>query len=119
MPRFTVLGERETARQSRQRGFVKQSAARTAPMRQIVSSHSLFKGEHSLVAVPDEIVRRIGHGMFFVKKFGDVKAANVDIEVNVAFVKVRRAGRPTLRFEVELLKREPNRFADALALLRS
>lgn len=54
--------------------------------------------------------------MFVIERH-DVKAAFVDIEVNVSLLKVRRAGLPDFCFRIQRLDRPPRSESDALAVL--
>ena len=60
----------------------------------------LLKRKHSLIAIADKIVRCIRHRVFFIKKFCNMKAADIHIKMNVALIKVRRTGFPYFRVRI-------------------
>ena len=62
--------------------------------------HLLLKRKHSLIAITDKIVRCIRHRVFFIKKFCDMKAADIHIKMNIALIKVRRTGSPYFRVRI-------------------
>ena len=58
------------------------------------------KRKHSLIAIADKIVRCIRHRVFFIKKFCNMKAADIHIKMNIALIKVRRTGSPYFRVRI-------------------
>ena len=63
----------------------------------------------------------IGHRVvglkIFTPKLVDLKPALVDVEMDIALLKIGRAGLPNLRFGVQSLDRLPRAIADALGVL--
>lgn len=61
------------------------------PLKHLLVSrmHLLYKLKHAFVSVADKIVRRIGHGMLFVKELDDMKASDIYVKMNISSVFTR------------------------------
>lgn len=82
-------------------------------------THLLFKLEHAIVAVADKIFGCIRHGVFFVEKFRNMKAADVDIEMNISQIIhlpnhamcCRKFDKPSNRSLVQLREKDKNLYS--------
>jgi len=63
--------------------------------------HTLLKAQKTIAAGNIVGIFFAGFRMIFAEKFYDVTSAFVDVEMNVALLKIRGVGFPDFRFRVE------------------
>ena len=83
--------------------------------------HHLDKPKHFIGAFIGIVVVTIGHLMIgnemFTPKLINLKSALIHIKMDIAFLKIRRAGFPDHRLGMQRLNRKPCAVADSLGML--
>lgn len=80
-------------------------------------AHTLLEPEHAVIARHIGLIRVVWIRMTRVMILDDMEAADVDVEMDVALLEIRRVGRPDLRAGIRRPDRSPGLAADAAAQL--
>ena len=82
------------------------------------SLHPFYKSEHLVGTLAVSLLLgTIWVNIILAKELNDGKTALIHVEVNVPFLKIRRAGLPDLRLGMQSLDLQPGAVADALTML--
>ena len=96
------------------KGFLQYHSGKRSHASSLKALHSFLEYEEAVFLI--KLLRHVRVGVVFVEELDGMEAATVNVEVNVAAVKIGGAGFPHLHLGVHLLDGFPDGLADAPAL---